>query len=112
MPVEDLEIAVLARAAGEAAGRGAERFAIVHAEYHQRGAFLTPDIEPLGQTYIGSYERLLRFREEEQKRFSQTTGMTVVVVLQREGEIGVRQSFDAAETYDAMLGAWIRRDEL
>ncbi|MCQ8185977.1 hypothetical protein [Parvularcula maris] len=112
MPIEDLEFAVLARAADAASERGAERFAIVHAEYHQRGAFLSPDLEPLGQTYIGSYERLLRFREEEQKRFGQTTGMTVVVQLQEEGEISVRQSFDAEETYEAMIGAWIKRGDL
>jgi hypothetical protein len=110
--VEGMEFALLGRASSEALERGADSFAIVHAEYHRQGAFFSDDLPALGRTYIGSYERLLRHRDEEDQGLGRIVGATYVIKMHDEDDIALRQTFDSDETYDAMLDAWVQRRKL
>lgn len=112
MGVEDMEYAALARAASEAMERGAPAFAIVKADYGQRLAFLSRDMAPLGSVWIGSYEDLLAEREREADQLGRITAASFVVKLEPEGGSLLRETFDAEETYSALLDAWIDRNRL
>lgn len=106
--VEGLEYALLARAAEETKARGGVSFAIVRADYHQRGAlFGDESLMPLGRTWIGSYEDLLAHRERETARPGKITGVSWIVVMQPADEVPLRRTFSADETYGALVDAWI-----
>lgn len=95
-----LENDMLVRAAGEAAARGAPRFAIVHVQYEKEGV----------SRWIGTYEDLQRARHDADfmgsldRRFSFKT-MNTVVRLLGEDEEAARKAFDSKSTFDALLAS-------
>lgn len=109
---EGMEFALLARAAGEAKARGAETFAIVRADYRQRLGFLSAELTPLRTQWIGTYEDLVLARERDTEGFGRITGISMIVLMAPQDDVMLRQSFDADETYGALVDAWIERQQL
>lgn len=112
MGTRDMERAMLARAAGETLRRGGEAFAIVKVDYGQRLSLPGEEYVPLGRTWIGTYESLLMERERDTEAMGRVTSARYIVRMLPKEDVGLRQSFDADETYSALVDAWIEEKRL
>ncbi len=110
MDVEEMEYLLLARAAGEAARAGYDRFAIVYIEYSGgRGLsnFLLPEMKMTSSDWVGSYEALISERESQRlmgkyKKIGYKQLDAVVLFISGEDKRR-RDSFPASELYVNML---------
>jgi hypothetical protein len=112
--VEEMELALLTRVAGEAVAAGAPRFAITFVDYEDGGLGLLPDFERPEAGWIGTYADLLEARAQSDLDGSLGgaagfKSMTAVVRLMEEGEEPGLPAFDSVATYEALLADRIER---
>ena len=116
---DELEKSMLLRAAGEARGRGFDRFAIVYVDYAERGvgSWFGGDLGDSSKRWIGSYEDLLAARDRADLDGSLDRpfgfkSMDVVIVLLAEGEETRRETFETAAIYESLIGDRIVRHRI
>ncbi len=112
----EMELALLTRAAGEAVAAGAPRFVLTFVNYDEvgLGELLVPDLSVPESGWIGSYADLLEARADLDLDGSLSgpfgyRNMTTVVRLLGEGEDADRPAFASEDTYEALLGGRIER---
>ncbi|MBB4659894.1 hypothetical protein [Parvularcula dongshanensis] len=110
---DDMELALLTRAAGEAMRAEAPRFAITFVDYDEARLRLVPDFSVAEARWIGSYAALLEARSEADidgtlsDRYGFRSMVAVIVLLDDEEDAG-RAAFEAEDVYESLLESRIR----
>ena len=116
---DEMEKAMLLRAAGEAIDRDYPRLAIVYVDYHQRGigGWFGPDLGDSTKRWIGTYEDLLSARDRADLDGSLDSpfgfkSMDVVIRLLAEDEEPTRAAFSTEAIFENLIDDRIDRHNL
>lgn len=109
LDAEGLELAMLARAASEVLAQGGERFIVRRVEYRQDFDLLRPDIPAIVEGPITSYADLRTARDESTAILGRVRTMRAVIEIVDDRPMLLTDTFDAADTRDALTQLWASR---